>query len=153
MKKSMNCPNDDPEQINFQLPSEGEHLFTVSDVLENIDPDPNIIHVKAEITNGEEIGRTVLNRLILDEDSKGFFAVRLFLKAINLPHKGQIEIDTEDFQGRQFFATIVHNKSNDGTKTYANISEYNFDKIPELPLEAEEFNKPISKEEVAWDDN
>lgn len=144
MQRTYNLPDTEPEQMKFERPSEGEHLFTVSDIKEDIETDPDVIHVKCEVTGGEEEGRTILNRLNLDENSKGFFAVRLFLKAINLPHKGKIEIDTDDFQARQFYATITHNGK------FANIQSYNFDKIAEQPIG--EASIPAKGEELNWEE-
>lgn len=143
MKRILKCPETEPDQKTFELPSEGEHLFQVTDVLDNIDSNPDVFHVKCEVVGGDEEGRTILNRLNLDVNFKGFFAVRLFLKAISLPHKGEIEIDTDDFIGRQFYADIVHNGQ------YANIKTYNFDKLVDQPVQAKEEAKP--EEEVEWD--
>jgi len=128
VKRSANCPDNEPEQATFDLPSEKEHLFTVSNLYTS-DENPfhsglpnDIVVVKSEVTGGNEEGRTVLTRLTLDDQAKGFFATRLFLKAIGEPHKGNIEIDTDKWQARQYFATVVHNGK------YANIDEYNFEK-------------------------
>ncbi|MFH1289972.1 MAG: hypothetical protein ABIH92_01040 [Nanoarchaeota archaeon] len=147
MRRSYNMPDTEPDQKSFELPSEKEHCFFVVDILDDIDPDPDVIHVKLEVVEGEEAGRTLLNRLNLDENFKGFFAVRLFLKAIGLPHKGKVEIDTEDFIGRQFYATVRH--SADGK--YANIDQYNFEKIVEQPQLPKTEEKEKDDEEVEWD--
>ena len=137
---------EEPEQATFELPSEKEHLFQVIDVLDTDDPD--IFLVKSEVVGGEEEGRSMLTRLSLDDSFKGFFATRLFLKAIGEEYKGDsFPIDTENWPGRQYYADIVHNKSKDGTKTYANIKEYNFEK------RVEQFDSPKPQsEEVAWDE-
>ena len=130
VQRNAKSNNEEPEQKRFELPSEIEHLFQVVDVDEEMDGDPDVVFVKIEVSGGPEEGRTTLIRLSLDDSWKGFFATRLFLKAISEPYKGEdFPIDTDNWIGRQLRATIVHNKSKDGSKTYANIDEYNFDGI------------------------
>ena len=130
VKKTVNMGTDDPEQKKFELPSEGEHTFQVVDTIDN--PDPNIVVVKLEITDKEEFGRSMLHRVSLDSEWKGFFLSRLFLKAVQEPHKGDgVEMDSDNWIGRQFTATVIHNEANNG-KVYANISEYQFDKVSEV---------------------
>lgn len=158
VKRSYNMPNEEPEQKTFSLPSQKEHCFQISDIFDiERDPHgfslgPDDVFVKCEVVGGEEAGRTLLHRLNLDQNWKGFFTVRLFLKAIGLEHKGNVEIDTDDFQGRQFYATVVHNEGKNG-KTYANINEFNFDKLIDNGNVSRETSasKP-SSEPVAWDD-
>ena len=152
IKRSVNTPDTDPTQKTFDLPSPKEHLFQVSDIFTCEDEmgaklglDENTVSVKCEVVGGNEEGRTLLNRLSLDPDWKGFFATRLFLKAVNLPHKGQIDIDTDDWQGLQFYATVVHK---DG---FANIKAYNFDKIVEEVDNKPDVVRPLDKP-VAWDE-
>lgn len=135
VKRTVNLKDDEPEQKAFDMPSVKEHLFQVTDVYtseENPFQDgvpSDVAIAKCEVVGGDEEGRTLLNRLSLDETFKGFFACRLFLKAIGEAYKGEgIEIDTDRWIGRQFYATVVHNQNKDKTKTYANIEEYNFDK-------------------------
>lgn len=155
VKRTVNFKDDEPETKEFLIPSEKEHLFQVVDIY-TADDNPfktgvpeDIVVVKCEVVGGDEEGRTLLNRVSLDEAWEGFFATRLFLKAIGEQYKGQaIEIDSDRWIGRQFFATIIHNKSKD--KTYANIKEYNFDKR----VEQFDNGKPAKKkgEEIAWDE-
>lgn len=152
MRRTINAGDSEPDQKTFDLPSESEHLFQVSDIFTSEDDmgvklnlDADTVSVKCEVVNGEDAGRTLLIRLSLDPSFKGFFATRLFLKAIGLPHKGLIEIDTDDFQGRQFYATVVHNKG------YANIKEYNFEKIVEEVDTKPDKVKPVDAE-IAWDE-
>lgn len=134
VKRQYNLDDNEPEQMKFEMPSEREHLFQVVDIYTIEDEmgvklglNEDTVAVKCEVcTEGEE-GRTTLQRLTLDEQAKGFFAVRLFLKAIGEEYKGSgLTIDTDRWVGRQFYATIVHNQSKG--KTYANIAEYNFEK-------------------------
>ena len=149
MKRRLNAGTDEPNKKEFLKPSEKEHLFQVVDVFDiennpyNLSLDETTVTVKLEVCEGEELGRSLLQRLSLDDKWKGFFATRIFLKAIGEPYKGEIEIDTAMWVGRQFYATVVHN---DG---YANISEYNFDK------KVDQISKPtkLSPEEIiAWDE-
>jgi len=142
VKRKITTSNEEPEQRKFELPSEGEHQLQVVDLWTD-KADDNIIIVKLEVV-GEEEGRSILHRVNLDSEWKGFFLTRLFLKAIGEAYKGEIEVDEDNWIGKQFFATIVHNVGNNG-KTYANIDEFNFDKVVALDGKQEE--------EVAWDDD
>ena len=145
--------NEEPEQQGFEKPSEKEHLFNVTDLFTS-DDNPfekglpeDIVAAKLEVVGGDEEGRTILQRLNLAEDGKGFFATRLFLKAIGEPYKGGgLKLDTDRWIGRQFYATVVHNGQ------YANISEYNFDK------KIEQYKPPIGDakpvldpKDIQWD--
>lgn len=148
MKFSYDLPTTEPEQTNFIMPSEKEHLFTINNLLEDIDPNPTVVHVKLEVTGGDEEGRTLLHRLNLDAKAPEFFLTRIFLKAICLEYKGKINIDTDNFQARQFYATVIHNEAKTG-KIFANIDKINFDKIVEQPIRSE----MPQKTEVGWDDD
>lgn len=153
MKKTIQCPDTEPteQQSKFELPSESEHLFQIVDVYDyttetgaKMKLDNNTVMVKIEIADGDELGRTMLNRCSLDVMDVGFFATRLLLKAIGFDHKGEITIDTDQWIGLQFFATVKHSKSRDGLKTYANIDKYNFDKLID--------QAPQGGAVVSWDD-
>lgn len=130
MRKTVNAPDSEPN--TYEKPSEGEHTFQVKDVKETEGSD--IVLVICEVKEGDEIGRTLPHRLTIDENFAGFFAVRLFLKAIGEPYKGKgLNIDTDNWIGREFTATVVHNPDkNDPNKIYANIGDYDFDKTPEV---------------------
>ena len=148
VRRHYRMPDDDPTQGNRQLPSERRHLLQVLEVKE-INAD--IISIKAGVVGGPEDGRTLLHRLHLDQDSNGFFATRIFLKAIGKPHKGEVDINTEDWLGKKFYATVIHQKNKDQTKTYANIDKYNFDKIVEgAQIGREDIQK--ESDTVAWDE-
>jgi len=135
VKRNYDFPDSEPDQKIFKLPSPGEHLFQVVDFIEQDDSD--IVLVKCEIVGGKEEGRSLLHRLSLDQEWKGFFATRIFLKAIGELYKGkEIEIDTDRWIGRQFYATVIYNGK------YANIDDFNFDK----PVE--QFKAPA----VDWED-
>lgn len=148
-KRQVSTPDTEPDQKEFKHPTEKEHCFQVVDFIKNDDPDIEL--VKLEVVGGDEQGRTLLHRVSLDSTWNGFFTTRLFLKAIGLTYKGDFEIDSDQWIGRQFFATIVHNKSKDGTKTYANIKEYNFDKLIENNIHITKPD-PVVKKEIGWDD-
>lgn len=157
VKRTYDLPEEEPEQKAFDLPSEKEHLFQVTDIFTSQDEmgqklklDDNTVSVKCEVVGGDEEGRTLLQRLTLDQDHKGFFATRIFLKAIGQDYKGNgLTIDTDMWVGSQFYATVVHNGK------YANIHEYNFDK------RIEQKNKPVvnanpggitNPSEIAWEE-
>ncbi len=154
MKRTVNAPDTEPDQIARDLPSEKEHLFQVVDVYDytseigaKLNLDADTVSAKVEVVGGDEEGRSLLIRTSLDENWKGFFATRLLLKAVGLPHKGKIDIDTDEWVGRQFYATVVHNGK------YANLGEYNFDKMVDndsAPTKQQEQNPP---QEIAWDDD
>lgn len=151
MKRIYTTDDTEPNESNFKIPSIKEHLFQVIDVHSLITPsgeDDNIQIVKLEVVGGDEEGVSLLNRINLDLNWKGFFFTRLFLKAIGEPYKGQFEVETDRWIGRQFYATIKHSESKG--KTYANIDQYNFDK----PVE--QYKAPVGgstddkKEEIVW---
>ena len=157
VKRSYNLPDTEPEMNQNLLPSERNHTLQVIDVYtcedetgQKLNLDEDTVSVRCESVGGDENGRSLLHRLMLDENNKGFFATRLFLKAIGQPHKGPgVTIDTDMWPGEQFSAFIIHNKSSNG-KVYANIDTYSLDgsydpsKIPDP--------KPIKNEEIAWDE-
>lgn len=152
VKRSGNAGENEPDQKTFSLPSEREHLLQVVDFIDQ--DDPNVVQMKIEVVGGEENGRSMLHRLTLDFDAKGFFATRLFLKAIGEPYKGAIDLDTDFWIGRQFYAEVVHNIGNN-KKVFANIATYNFDKQVEHPhasTTAARDNPIKPTDQVAWDD-
>lgn len=155
IKRTASAKDEEPGQMTFELPSEKEHLFQVTDYYDqsfesnkfNLDPDT--ILVKCEVVGGDESGVTLLNRVSLDDGYKGFFATRLFLKAIGEEYKGeQFAIDTDDWIGKQFYATVKHVESKG--KTYANIGEFNFDK--KIEQSKRQKAEPAKDGDVAWDE-
>lgn len=155
MKRTVNMGDTEPDQKSFKKPSEGQHLFQVVDVYDitnqvgKMDLDENTVYVKLEVAIGEEIGRSILLRLSLDENWKGFFATRLFLKAIGEAHKGKdIEIDTDRWIGRQLYADVIHNGE------YANIDSYDFEKCAQLSQPTGNANPGgvTDPSQVAWED-
>lgn len=149
MKRTVNIPNEEINEKKFEMPSEKEHLFQVVDVYEkgNVDwiNDDDVIAVKLEVAIGDELGRTCMKRLNINPDSKAFFMTRMMLKALGEGYKGQVEIDTDRWIGRQFYATVKHSEYKG--KTYANIDEFNFEKsVSGNPGGA------ISPSEIAWDE-
>jgi len=146
VKRTANAPATEPEQTQFEVPSEKKHLFQVVDILENIDPDPNIVHAKLEVVGGEEEGLSILNRCCLDDSRKEFFFTRMFLKVIGEPYKGEnFPIDTENWPGKQAYGHVKHTIKNG--KTYANITEWDLENIVEQQVPATPDNK-----EVNWDE-
>lgn len=153
MKKSFFTDETEPQESNFKLPSEKEHLLQVTDIKPLVTPsgeDDNIQIVHLEVVGGDESGLTLLNRVNLNQDEKSFYFTRLFLKAIGEPYKGQFDINTDNWQARQFYATVKHSKSKDGTKTYANINEYNFTKVVEQPFKVNNPDGITKPEEILW---
>lgn len=160
MVKRTASGKDEPEQTAFERPSEREHLFQVSDIFDQQNHpdgfeinDPDLAVVKVEVVGGEEEGRTLLIQCTLDDSIKKFYFTRLFLKAVGCPYKGDnFAINSEEWQGRQFYATVEHSTGKNG-KTYANIKEYNFDKMVEqVAPKSDCGERPATKEEeVEWD--
>lgn len=144
MVKHVNAPDSEPEASNFKIPSESEHLLQVTDFTQN-EQDANIFSVKLEVVSGDEAGLTMLQRVNVDDTLKGFYYTRLFLKAIGEPYKGTFDIDENRWVGRQMYATVKHSKSKDGTKTYANIDTYNFEKMVEHPKQV------ATTDDISWD--
>jgi len=155
MKRSFQTEDKEPTESNFKIPSVKEHLFQVTDVnplVEAGGENPDIQIVKLEVVGGDEEGLTLLNRVNLDPTWRGFYFTILFLKAIGEPYKGQFETDTDRWCGRQFYATVKHSPSKDGTKTYANIDTYNFDKKVEQVFQAKNPDGVKSPEEILWEE-
>ena len=124
----------EPTQANFALPSEGEHLLQVVEIMYEMSTDAYAT-VKLEIAevDSDELGVSMLHRVSFNQEWNGFFMTQLFLKAIGEPYKGEFDIDTNNWAGKRFYATIKHNEGKNG-RTYANIDKFNFDKkVPELP--------------------
>ena len=152
MRRSYKLASEEPEQKKFDLPSEGEQFMQVVDVYDmNSAPgrmklDPDTVCVKLEVAIGPELGRTLLQRLSLDDTFKGFFATRMFLKAIGEPYKGDIDIDTDRWIGREVYVNVKHVEYNGNT--YANVDGYNYEKSDALATAgAGTVTKP---EEIAW---
>lgn len=168
VRRSYDLPDDEPDTKKFELPSEKEHLFQITDVFTNQDEtgrkfnlDDNTVVAKCEVVAGDEEGRTLLQRCSLDQEWKGFFATRLLLKAIGQDYKGKgLSIDTDFWIGCQFYATVTHNVNNG--KTYANIEEYNFDKRVEQvarpksevkeTMTPEQKAQAIKDNKISWDE-
>lgn len=137
VKRTASASNEEPAQQSFEKPSEKEHLFQISDIFDQHEhpdgfdiTDPDIVFAKCEVVGGDEEGREILNRCCLDDSRKEFYFTRMFLKAIGCEYKGDtFPIDSDEWQGRQFYATVVHSQNKDKTKTFANIKEYNFEKL------------------------
>jgi hypothetical protein len=153
MKRQAIAPQEEPEQKKFEIPSEGEKKFQITDVItvdDNLGTilrlDSDTIAVKCEVCEGPELGREIMHRLTIDDQAENFWATRALLKAIGLEYKGEITIDTDEFIGRQFYCNVKHNKSKDGTKTYANLGKYNYEK----PVE--QFTQPGAPLTEGWDD-
>jgi hypothetical protein len=153
MKRSYSIEDTEPTESQFKLPKEIEHLFQVTDVNPLVEPNgenPDIQIVKLEIVGGDDNGISILNRVNINQEEKSFYFSRLFLKAIGESYKGQFDIETDRWCGRQFYATIKHTKSKDGTKTYANIDQYNFSKKIEQPYQAPNPGGVVKPEDIAW---
>lgn len=148
MPRRVNAPDTEPTESNFPIPSEKEHLLQIADY-EVVNKD--IISVKLEVVGGDEAGRTMLHRVNTNDQEKSFYYCRMFLKAIAEPYKGEFEIDESNWQGKQFYATVKHSPSKDKSKMYANINEYNFEKMVEQVDTKPDTVKPVDKE-VAWDE-
>lgn len=153
MKRTYKIDQNEPEQMKFDLPTEKEHLFQITDIYDytsaigqKIALNEHTISLKIEVVGGFEEGRTMLNRMTLDENNRGFFATRLFLKALGLDYKGNIAIDTDQWIGLQFYATVKHNGE------YANIKEYNFDKKIEQRKQPSGYSteNPKESQEIQW---
>ena len=163
VKRNANAPDTEPEKSNFQPPSEKEHLFQVADVYDqNNHPDnfeiddPDMAIAKVEVVGEDEEGRTMLIQCTVDDSLKKFYYTRMFLKAIGCQYKGSnFPINSDEWQGRQFYATVEHNEGKNG-KIFGNVKEYNFEKMVENPVTGAQDGKDKDTkpdgEPVAWDD-
>ena len=140
MQRKVKVDNNEPTESKFDLPSEKEHCLQITDC-SLVDGTGTIYSVKLEVIGSDEAGRTLLNRINIDESQKSFYYCRLFLKAIGCEYKGEFTIDPDEWVGRQAYANIIHNGK------YANIDSWNFDKIIK-----EQPKKPVAgtNEEIAW---
>lgn len=152
-KRTLNLPQEEPEIAKFQKPSEKEHLFQVVDIYEydsemgrKLKLTEDDVSVKCEVVGGEEAGRTLLQRLTLNESSKGFWATRIFLKALGEDYKGVITIDTDMWSGLQFYATVVHSGD------FANIDRFNFDKKIDQRRKSEATVQVDDPKKILWED-
>ena len=151
VKRTINADNNEPEQKEFDRPTEKEHLFQVTDIFDytsemgqKLALNDTTVSIKLEVVSGDEAGRTLLQRMDLDENGKGFWATRLFLKATGQDYKGSITIDTDLWCGLQLYGTVKHNGD------YANIKEYNFDKKIEQPNRSMNPGNITDPKEIAW---
>lgn len=152
MKRTYNTDQNEPEKKEFPKPTEKEHLFQVTDIFDytssigqRLALNDETVSVKIEVAGGDEEGRTMLIRLSLNDQDKGFFFTRMFLKATGQDYKGQITIDTDMWCGLQFYATVKHNGE------YANIKEYNFDKkIEQQVFKVKNPDGVTKPEEIQW---
>lgn len=110
MKKNINMPNE--EERKYTIIPEGEYRFQVVDIKDETDVNVRLL---CEIVGGQYEGRTVLHNVPLEGDF--LWLTKLFLKCIGEPHCGDIQIDTDNWIGRQFTGQVKHSK--DGK--YANI--------------------------------
>lgn len=156
--KHVNADDKEPEESNFKIPSESEHLLQVTDITPN-DEDSNIFTVKLEVIGGgDQEGLTLLQRTNIDDTLKGFYYTRLFLKAVGEPYKGSFDIDVDRWVGRQFYATVKHSTSKN--KVYANIDTYNFEKRVEQQYKAPigqaqsnpDAKTTVKAEDIAWEE-
>ncbi len=155
VKRSYNLSEEEPNgEKQFAKPSEREHLFQVVDIYTCTDEmgqklglDMDTVSVKCEVLGGDEAGLSLLVRCTLDEKAKGFFATRLFLKVVGEPYKGEgLEIDTDRWVGRQFYGTVTHNGK------YANISEYNFEKMVEQKSTVQAADLVADPADIKWEE-
>lgn len=152
VKRNATAPEEEPTQGNFKKPSEGiKHLFQVVDI---ISEDGDIVVVRLEVSGGKEEGRSVRHRVDCDPDGKGFWATRLFLKAVKEPYKGEISIDSDNWIGREFRSDVVHNPDkNDASKVYANLGQYEYDEYDEQKKTDPKLVSPTNPTgAVAWDE-
>lgn len=138
MKKTISMPKDE-----YTLIPENEYLFQVTDVKDSEKNDYSVI-AYCEVVGGEYEGKTVRYRL--DTEGDFLWLTKIFLKCLNLPHEGEIDIDTEDWIGRQFRGQVKHNNG------YANIKKLIVDETLNCNVPVFE-KKPVSeKKEIAWDE-
>lgn len=127
--RTVNAPDTEPD--SYSMPSENKHLLIVKNVE---DDGSDIVFVRLEVFQGIEKGAGFSKRLDLNPNSKSFFATRLFLKACQLPYKGEgLQINPDMWFGCKFFADVNHvdgKIKDDGKppKKFANIEDYDYEK-------------------------
>lgn len=109
------------ETKTFENVSEGEHLFIISDA--EVKPskagDSENLVIKAEVTGGDDDGRTLLQFFSLKETA--LWNLKLFLEAVTGSEiEGSINFDEAELVGQTFIGTVKHTE--DGK--YANLIAY-----------------------------
>lgn len=104
---------------------EGPYELVITDVKEQKSKagDPQV-NVTCEVMNNPEFNgaRVYHNVTFLPKDKKGAGMASHFLKCINQPYQGPIEVDPEAWKGEKFQAIINHRayKKEDGTEVVTN---------------------------------
>ncbi len=110
---------------NFKLLPAGEYELQITDFKEgktkNQDP---IVNVKCEVINNPEWNGTNIfhNVSFLPKDKPGAGMASHFLKTINQPHEGAIEVDPSEWVGEKFKAKVGEREytKKDGTQAKTN---------------------------------
>ena len=107
-----------PESENFQLLPDGTYEFQITDTEERKTKagDP-MVNVECEvINNAEHNGRRVFTNVsFLPKDKPGSGMATHFLKCINMPWEGSIEVNHENWIGEKFKAMV-------SSRSYKNAS-------------------------------
>jgi len=153
MRRDYIIDESEPEQKKFDLPSPKKHLFQISDIYtcndemgQKLKLDEDTVSVKCEVVDSDEAGRALLQRLTLNDQDKGFYYTRMFLKATSQDYKGKVSIDTDMWCGLRFLATVIHNGK------YANIDEYDFDNKPQQVRAIHNPGGITDPKDIAWEE-
>lgn len=120
------------EEQTFEPIKPGIYRIAVVDTKDTKSKAGNdMVNIEYEITEGEYKGRKLWDNLL--PEGKGNFRMKLFLKAVNQPHKGTIAYDTADWIGKELKVSVYNKVYNEKNQT--KINEYIGESIePEIPF-------------------
>lgn len=110
---------------NFSLLPAGTYDFQITDIEErktkNNDP---MVNVTCEVINNPEFnGKTIFHNVsFLPKEKPGAGMASHFLKTINQPHEGAIDVNPDNWVGEKFRAKVGEREytKKDGTKAKTN---------------------------------
>ena len=94
---------------NFTPMPEGNYNLTITDVKESVtkNKDP-MVNVTFEVSGGEYDGRKIWHNVcFLPKDTKGAGMSKHFLKAIDQPFEGEVDVDPQAWKGAAVKAHVI----------------------------------------------
>lgn len=108
-----------PDQ--FELLPEAEYEVVLMNYTDQKTKDnSDLINVEFEITEGDFRGRKLWDNFVIKENA--LWRLKMFLKALDLPHKGQINFDSDDWINKPLKVKVYHDEYNG--KKRSKISDY-----------------------------
>lgn len=139
--------------VNKEKPPQGFYTFQITDFREKNkeghalvtkNGDPKIMAI-CEIVDGDNAGKSCIHNVIIYQPKspsiKGIGITRHFLKCIGEPWEGDLNIDPDNWVGKQFKAEVIHK---DGFANLVDLQEGDQHYISSTE------EKPKS-DEIEWD--